>query len=703
MTKGMAGRADKKWGHLTAVGVLVLSALLCIVDVASYLYVRNRQIQMEQGQLLTMARTIGTGLYSYLDQELEKLDLFFGHLTLEKVPSKASLKEMADTFVADSRGLYRGFVLVKEGEVLSQEGDFSLEHVKAASACEDAASILTKYQADTGWYEMVVGRTVPSGEGSFSLLLAMDLNRVYEKIVSPVHIGEGGYSVVKDENLAIIMHHAKSQIGMDALYDREERYPQLDLRSLKQWLERQEREEEGVGILDSYIWDDPKLSPVRRLVAYTTIDIHGERWIVNSTLPISELSGPLGQMMALMGGWTLLYGVLLGLLLVAFTRSAARQKALGKEISYLKEINEGLELISRKNEEIRHYQRVQSLGLMSSHIAHEFNNYLTPVMVYGEILEGDSSIGEENQEMLREMLRSVEQAATLSRDLLDFSRMDTGGEHKPINLTEEVREALLVVRQLIPKKIFFKEEASEESAWLLGREGMAQHILMNLCKNAFQALEDAPVKELSVSYEVGEEKACLVVSDTGCGIGEENLRSIFEPFYTTKGSRQGTGLGLSVVRNIVEGVGGSIEVKSEKGKGTSFSLTFPVSLSPEGLQDRGFKEGGRILCLRPSSNALSSWEGWIHSLPGSVEYCEEESTVVARLQEEKRWEMLVVPEQLKEMSGIELAQIVRRFQPQIRIVLLAQRESEHLLWYVNNRVIDEICLPKEEEKDIKEP
>ena len=309
MGKEMAGRSDKRHWHLVVVGVLVLSLLLCVVDVASYRYVRDRQIQVEQGQLLTMARTIGTGLYSYLDQELDKLNLYFGHLTTEQVPSYGSLKEMADTFLAESRGLYRGFVLAGEGEILYAEGNFPLAYVEEADRCTGSASILTKYQADTGWYEMVVGRIASCGEGKAPLLFAMDLNRVYEKIVSPVHIGEGGYSVVKDKNLAIIMHHAKSQIGMDALYDREERYPQLDLRSLKEWLGRQEREEEGVGILDSYVWDDPNLAAVRRLVAYTTIDIHGERWIVNSTLPISELSGPLGQMMALMGGWTLLYGL----------------------------------------------------------------------------------------------------------------------------------------------------------------------------------------------------------------------------------------------------------------------------------------------------------------------------------------------------------------------------------------------------------
>ena len=94
-------------------------------------------------------------------------------------------------------------------------------------------------------------------------------------------------------------------------------------------------------------------------------------------------------------------------------------------------------------------------------------------------------------------------------------------------------------------------------------------------------------KELKVSYTVSEASgsgsAVLTVSDTGCGIKAERLQDIFEPFYTTKGSSQGTGLGLSVVRSMVENAGGSIEVKSEEGRGTSFIMRFAAEESKERL------------------------------------------------------------------------------------------------------------------------
>ena len=343
---------------------------------------------------------------------------------------------------------------------------------------------------------MLIGRRLDLSGESCVLAFAMDLSRVHKKIVLPVRIGEGGYSVVKDSDLAIIMHHAVSQIGIDALYDRKEAYPDLDLSSLEAWLDLQRASQEGTGILDSYVWDDPDLSPVRRIAAYTTIDMKGEKWIVNSTLPISELSVPLRRMLLMMSALTFLYLAAIVLILLWVSSAIRREESQKKEIAYLKEINRGMETLARKNDEIRHYQRVQSMGMMSSHIAHEFNNYLTPVMVYGELLESDPSVSEDNRQILTEMLRSVDQAARLSRDLLDFSRMDAGGRMVLLDLTRETEEAVSVVRQLVPARIGFCADVSSEPAWIRGREGMMQHILMNLCKNAFHAMEESSRKEL---------------------------------------------------------------------------------------------------------------------------------------------------------------------------------------------------------------
>ena len=676
--------------RLMALATVLLSVVMITVDAVSYDRYRKNLITTEQGQLLTIAQITAASLDRYLEQELKSIDLCFGGVPKEgDVFNPESLNSQIRRLLDSSKGLYRSCVVKPAAAAASwqEEQDKQTEQYEA--------TIISKHLADTGWYEMVISRRVETTDGPVTLLLSMDLNYVYRKIVAPVHIGDGGYSVVKDSDLAIIMHHAKSQIGMDALYDREEQYPDLDLSSLKEWLELQRRQNEGIGILDSYVWDDPELSPVRRIVAYTTIDIQNEHWIINSTLPIEEVSGPLKLMLLTMAALTALFLLIITLITTAVTRALTLSVAQKKEIEYLKEINRGNELIASKNDEIRHYQRVQSLGMMSSHIAHEFNNYLTPVMVYGEMLLEDEEISEDNRTMLGEMMKSVDQAAKLSRELLDFSRMDAGGRNVPLNLTADTEEAAAVLRQLVPRKIHFSAELSDQPAWLMGREGMMQHILMNLGKNAFHAMEETDDKNLRVSYSVEGDSAVLSISDTGCGIPADKLKDIFEPFYTTKGSSQGTGLGLSVVRSLTENTGGRVEVKSVPGKGTTFTLRFPVKRDEAQLRaQRRASSANNIICVCQSRESISSWRKWLDSLGAHIEYTSKEAAVAVRMQENASvCDLLILEEELSSMSGIELAQIVRRSNPELLITILARQASAELKRCLDNRVIDQIRLP----------
>lgn len=163
-------------------------------------------------------------------------------------------------------------------------------------------------------------------------------------------------------------------------------------------------------------------------------------------------------MMAMLTGVMVLYMMILVVILVFFLRNRFLAESQQKEIAYLKEINTEWRCWSRKTTRFGHYQRIQSLGMMASHIAHEFNNYLTPVLIYAELLENDESISSENQEMIHEITKSVDQASNLSKELLAFSRQDTGVRLEPLNFTEEVRKAVSIVRQLAPAAITLKTE-----------------------------------------------------------------------------------------------------------------------------------------------------------------------------------------------------------------------------------------------------
>lgn len=694
---------------LTALSVIFVMSLFMILA-CGWFYQRYEDslIDTEKSQLQTIAGIIGNNLSSSISRELEETELCFGDEAVANQMNKALLERKCIFFLQQNPTLYSRIVLALpdgsmecfsvDGETVSCDaaGENDVKRLESAEAAEETR-ISGKELAEDGWYEMYVTREIQAEDGAFRIMLALRLQTIYEEIVAPVKIGQNGYSVVKDENLDIIMHHAEDQIGMEAVTGRSNRYPELNLSSLAYLTERQKNEEQGTDILNSYVWDDPELPSVTRLVAFTAIYIQNERWIVNSTLPLTELSEPLTKMMCTLVMLGFGYICLVVLITLFFMRSRFRTVSQGKEIQYLKEINHGMELLAEKNNELRHLQRVQSLGMMASHIAHEFNNYLTPVLIYTDLLENDPEISEENREMVKEMAHSVDRAAALSKELLAFSRQDTGVRLQRLNFTEEVQTALTVIGQLAPAKITVETRVTEENLYIMGRQGMAEHILMNLCKNAFQAMEQSAEKRLEISFQRDAADVLLRVRDTGCGIGAEAQKQIFEPFYTTKGSRQGTGLGLSVVQNILRSVGGSIEVDSRPEEGTCFSVRIPEETG----ERKRLQHVSRIAVISPDP-ILRKWKRTLEKGNYRVDAYEHPAAILSSVQKDASlYQMLIVEQQLGAMSGIDLCEVVRRANPEIRLVLTAEKTETEYEWYLNNGMIDRFVTKSELQRELE--
>ena len=734
--------------------VLVFLLLSMIVALSGFRYYQNyrrKAISMEESQLLTIAGIVGDNLDSYLEQKIHQIDLIYRSEGMpEDWVRDNGMRERTDFFLKENAALYNWVTVtapdgtvtryapgqstmvtkIGSGKTDRSEDEAEASSSNAAAGAATAGSHPTvggsigtpdvdsksaegseanvdnehparitgkKISPVTGWYEMYIGKEIDTKEGLYQLCFAMNLETLYKNSVAKVKIGKNGYSVVKDQNLYIIMHHAKDQIGLDALFDRERLYPELDYSSMHAWLEKQANEDSGTGVIDTYDWADETHPRLQRVVAFRAIYIQGERWIVNSTLPVTELSTPLDDMMMTMIGIVFVYITLLGIIVVFVLQSHFQAAATEKEITYLKEINRGMETVARKNEEIRHYQRIQSLGMMSSHIAHEFNNYLTPVMIYAELLENDESISQENKEMIHEMLVSVDRASDLSKQLLAFARQDTGVRLERLNFTEEVQHAAGIVEQLAPSAITVHIDITEESLYILGRKGMAEHILMNLCKNAFQAMEKTERKELRIELKGGQDHLVLRVSDTGCGISEDAQQKIFEPFYTTKGSRHGTGLGLSVVRNILSSIGGTIRVESTLGEGTCFIMEIPLCEEGDADSPKRLKPISRIAFVVREEKR---WKSLVASSEKTIDFYDHPAALIDRIQKDMAaYELVIAEYTLSTMNGIELCEVIRRLNPEIRLILLVKQGGADYEWYLNNGMIDRFILTSEFEKE----
>lgn len=690
--------------------VLVFLLLSMIVALSGFRYYQNyrrQAIAMEESQLLTIAGIVSDNLDSYLEQKIHQIDLIYRDEGMpEDWVRENGLTERTNFFLRENGALYNWVtVTAPDGTVTRYAPGQAATVTKIGRGTAEAnagtgqpARITgKKISPVTGWYEMYIEKDYETKAGIYQLCFAMNLKTLYENSVAKVKIGKNGYSVVKDQNMYIIMHHAKDQIGLDAIYDRERLYPELNYRSMHAWLEKQENEDSGTGVIDTYDWADETHPRLQRVVAFQAIYIQGERWIVNSTLPVTELSAPLDDMMITMIGIVFVYIMLLGIIVAFVLRSHFQAAATEKEITYLKEINQGMETVARKNEEIRHYQRIQSLGMMSSHIAHEFNNYLTPVMIYAELLENDESISVENKEMIHEMLVSVDRASDLSKQLLAFARQDTGVRLERLNFTEEVRHAAGIVEQLAPAAITVHTAITEESLYILGRKGMAEHILMNLCKNAFQAMEKTERKELRIELKGGQGHLALRVSDTGCGISEDAQQKIFEPFYTTKGSRHGTGLGLSVVRNILGSIGGTIRVESTLGEGTCFIVEIPLCEEGDADSPKRLKPISRIAFVVREEKR---WKSLVAASEKTIDFYDHPAALIDRIQKDTAaYELVIAEYTLPTMNGIELCEVIRRLNPEIRLILLVKQGGADYEWYLNNGMIDRFILTSDFEKE----
>ena len=752
------GLGNKQTELKAVVVFLLLSMIVALSGFRYYQNYRHQAISMEESQLLTIAGIVGDNLDSYLEQKIHQIDLIYRS---EGMPEDwvriDGLTERTNFFLKENGNLYNWVTVtapdgsvtryapgqsmmvtkigrgkatdqtdgctdeaqtarasnasanvIEQGGHPTGGGSIGTPDVDSKSAEDSEANADTEHPARitgkkispvTGWYELYIQKEIDTKEGLYKLCFAMNLEALYKNSVAKVKIGKNGYSVVKDQNLYIIMHHAKEQIGLDALYDRERLYPELNYSSMHAWLEKQANEDSGTGVIDTYDWADETHPRVQRVVAFRVIYIQGERWIVNSTIPVTELSTPLDDMMMTMIGIVFVYIMLLGIIVAFVLQSHFQAAATEKEITYLKEINRGMETVARKNEEIRHYQRIQSLGMMSSHIAHEFNNYLTPVMIYAELLENDESISAENKEMIHEMLVSVDRASDLSKQLLAFARQDTGVRLERLNFTEEVRHAAGIVEQLVPSAITVHIDITEASLYILGRKGMAEHILMNLCKNAFQAMEKTERKELRIELTGGHSHLVLRVRDTGCGISEDAQQKIFEPFYTTKGSRHGTGLGLSVVRNILSSIGGTIRVESTLGEGTCFSMEIPLCEEGDAHSQKRQEPIAKIAFV-VREERQKTWRSLVRSSEKAIDFYGHPAALIDRIQKDPAaYDMVITAYKLPTMNGIELCEIIRRLNPGVRLVLVAKQGGADYEWYLNNGMIDRFILTSDFEKE----
>jgi PAS domain S-box-containing protein len=238
--------------------------------------------------------------------------------------------------------------------------------------------------------------------------------------------------------------------------------------------------------------------------------------------------------------------------------------------------------------QLRHSQKMEAVGQLAAGVAHDFNNILTIVQGHANLLLASSRRFPELVDPLGQISAAVDRAANLTRQLLTFSRKQLL-QPTLLDMSEVVGNATKMLNRLLGENIELQFSYSPSLPAVLADVGMMEQMIINLAVNARDAMPkggqltiSTSLKEISPDYVRNHPSSrpgqfiCLAVSDVGCGMDEATLGRIFEPFFTTKEIGKGTGLGLATVYGIVTQHQGWIEVTSQPGHGTTFSILLPA-------------------------------------------------------------------------------------------------------------------------------
>jgi len=335
---------------------------------------------------------------------------------------------------------------------------------------------------------------------------------------------------------------------------------------------------------------------------------------------------------------------------------------------------------------LHHAQKMESVGRLAGGVAHDFNNMLCAILGNAELALREPAIPGSVQQSLEEVREAAHRAASLTRQLLAFSRKQIV-EPRVIDLGELIRRLHPMLDRLIGEDVRLRTVAQPALGSVRADPGLVEQIVLNLVVNARDAMPDGGELLIETSNAELDEEYCrrhtgvtagphvmLAVSDTGAGIPEEIRDKIFEPFFTTKQLGQGTGLGLATVFGIVQQNHGRIEVYSEPGHGTTFKVYFPrVSEHAESLEHREASravDGSETVLVVEDETMVRTLAVKLLRRRGydvlAVRSGEEALDLAS--QHEGSIDLLLTDVVMPGMNGAELAAILGRQRPQMKVL-----------------------------------
>ena len=365
--------------------------------------------------------------------------------------------------------------------------------------------------------------------------------------------------------------------------------------------------------------------------------------------------------------------------------------------------------------------KMEAIGRLAGGIAHDFNNILGAILGYGELAQNNLSVGSAPRRQIDQVMHAAARGKGLVERILAFSRSGMS-ECVPVHVQSVVEETLELLAASLPADVRLERRLDAPDTAVVGDATQFHQVVMNLCTNAVQAMQRGGV--LTVVLErvvVGERRLLshgtlrtgpytrLSVSDTGCGIPPAVLERMFDPFFTTKRVGDGTGLGLALVHGLVADFGGVIDVVTQVGVGSTFTIWLPAAgkmpsllADPAGELPRG--NGETVMVVDDERALVALAEETLAELGYEpVGFDSSVAALQAFQTEPNRFDLVLTDEMMPELTGTELAREIRQVRPDISIILMSGCGGAQLSERAQAAGVIEVLRKPLVRRDIAEP
>lgn len=600
----MKKHSNKKWLYIGTVSIFALTLAGIFFTVSSYRATKNHALEMGQAQLAI----INDSAIKNLTLKLESYAFLLETLA-NSLPA-----DPATTADLEAPKLTEDLVIAIDScYLLSTTGDILASWFSQDSAGEQPLLPPDYLKLDPFYQEALQGTIADNGAAYFwedqayfnlykptllanqemaLFVLTLDLAKLYQTIQIDSINQFNGYTMIKNQEMKVLMHPSAEQIGLSIVEDRQKTFPEFDYSDLKKLEQEQLTHEEGTLDYHSYWWTNPNPQKVLKLSAYRWITIGQTRWIVASLSDFDQVNNlNFQEAFITIGLLLILLTIIILVVLNIYNYFTNNQTYL--ENVRLKERQTFLKEKHQLEKKLIQESKLETIGLLTTSIVHDMNNFLTPILGNLQLLLEEYQDNQLLVSDLQEIYQAAEKGQQLSTNVLRFST--NGNESKELlEVGAVVKEALATMKILIPNSVTLLTDYQTQGKSYFVKDDL-QVILYNLLTNAYQARPQGAVIQVTLrladpALQTKLQEETLIyhntdflmidIQDNGYGIPKEVETEIFTPFFTTKKATGGTGLGLFIVASIIKKNDWFLDVNSTS-EGTCFQIGLPIIKAEE--------------------------------------------------------------------------------------------------------------------------